>query len=101
MHQDNGDQAFIKYRGNIVEEDETGSLLIWYNSLNGDKKDWEVAEVIYLGGYPWGPMMYWSLSISMLSSSAMNILKCHSRISLETLKRVVESALENNYIMAW
>lgn len=62
MHQDNGDQAFIKYRGNIVEEDETGSLLIWYNSLNGDKKDWEVAEVIYLGGYPWGPMMYWSLA---------------------------------------
>lgn len=60
MHQDNGDQAFIKYRGNIVE-DETGSLLIWYNSLNGDKKDWEVAEVIYLGGYPRGPMMYWSL----------------------------------------
>lgn len=57
MHQDNGDQAFIKYRGNIVEEDETGSLLIWYNSLNGDKKDWEVAEVIYLGGYPRGPMM--------------------------------------------
>lgn len=101
MHQDNGDQAFIKYRGNIVEEDETGSLSIWYNSLNGDKKDWEVAEVIYLGGYPGGPMMYWSLSISMLSSSAMNILKCHSRISLETLKRVVESALENNYIMAW
>lgn len=40
MHQDNGDQAFIKYMGNIVEEDETGSLLIWYNSLNGDKKDW-------------------------------------------------------------
>lgn len=39
MHQDNRDQAFIKYRGNIVEEDETGSLLIWYNSLNGDKKD--------------------------------------------------------------
>lgn len=64
MHQDNGDQAFIKYRGNIVEEDETGSLLIWYNSLNGDKKDWEVAEVIYLDGYPRGPMMYWSLSIS-------------------------------------
>lgn len=63
MHQDNGDQAFIKYRGNIVEEDETGSLLIWYNSLNGDKKDWEVAEVIYLGGYPRGPMMYWSRSL--------------------------------------
>lgn len=59
MHQDNGDQAFIKYRGNIVEEDETGSLLIWYNSL----KRLEVAEVIYLGGYPWGPMMYWSLSL--------------------------------------
>lgn len=66
MHQDNGDQAFIKYRGNIVEEDETGSLLIWYNSLNGDKKDWEVAEVIYLGGYPRGPMMYWSLSLCLV-----------------------------------
>lgn len=28
MHQDNGDQAFIKYRGNIIEGDETGSLFI-------------------------------------------------------------------------
>lgn len=60
----------------------------------------EVAEVIYLGGYPRGANDV-LVSLSLLSSSAMNILKCHSRISLEMLKRVVESALENNYIMAW
>lgn len=53
MHQDNGDQAFIKYRGNIIKGDETGSLFIWYNSLNRDKKDWRwlrsFTEVVILG----------------------------------------------------